>query len=122
MAPNKNNKLNKVNRINQTSDYKQIFLSSCQSIGKEFRVIAKANKLPFARLGLSIAKKKVAQAVARNKLKRVIRESFRCHKDMLKGLDLVVFSRGVQYNKENKERIIYSLNEHWRCISKCSRL
>ncbi len=45
-----------------------------------------------ARLGLSVGSK-VGPAVARNRLKRLVRESFRLNRDRLKDCDLVVYLR-----------------------------
>lgn len=45
---------------------------------------------PGARLGLAIAKKRVAQASQRNRLKREIRESFRLHRERLPSVDIVI--------------------------------
>lgn len=45
---------------------------------------------PGARLGLAIAKKRVALATQRNRLKREIRESFRLHRGQLPRVDIVI--------------------------------
>jgi len=46
-----------------------------------------------SRLGLVIAKKNVAKAVQRNRVKRIVREFFRHHSAQDPGLDLVVLTR-----------------------------
>ena len=52
------------------------------------------NGLDHARLGISVSRKKVKTAVARNRLKRLIREAFRLSKaELPAGLDLVVVPR-----------------------------
>ena len=43
-----------------------------------------------ARLGVVVAKRNVKLAVARNRLKRTVRESFRLQQSCLTGLDIVV--------------------------------
>lgn len=48
------------------------------------------NTLPYARLGLAIAKRAVPSAVDRNRIRRLIRESFRYRQSKLVGLDIVV--------------------------------
>lgn len=45
------------------------------------------------RLGLVVGKKSAKKAVQRNSIKRVVRESFRTHKQALNGLDLIVLTR-----------------------------
>lgn len=58
-------------------------------------VYAIENELPFARLGISIGRKKVRRAVARNRIKRLVREAFRLNKGTLPtGIDYVVVPRG----------------------------
>jgi len=44
-------------------------------------------------LGLAVSKRVDKRAVGRNRIKRVIRESFRHHQSQLTGLDLVVIAR-----------------------------
>lgn len=58
-----------------------------------FTVIANANDLGEPRLGLAVAVRVAGGAVARNRLRRIIRESFRLHRRSLPALDLVVSVR-----------------------------
>jgi ribonuclease P protein component len=58
-----------------------------------FLLLARRNSLPYSRLGLSISAKAVGNAVNRNRVKRVVRESFRVHASRINGLDLVVNAR-----------------------------
>jgi ribonuclease P protein component len=51
------------------------------------------NHLSFPRLGLVIAKKHIATAVHRNRVKRLLRESFRQNQHLLAGLDIVILAR-----------------------------
>ena len=113
----KTGKFKKSNRIVKPEDYRQIFKCSCRSIDDEFLVVAKKNDLNRARLGLAISKKTISKAVSRNKIKRVIRESFRHHKNILKGVDVVVVRR--KQTIINNKTINDSLGAHWKHISQC---
>ena len=106
----------KTNRINDPKDYRQVFKSTCRSSDEKFLVFARKNSLKQARLGLAVSKKNVNSAVKRNQIKRAIRESFRYHKNILKGLDIVVVAHKKQTIVTNKI-IIKSLSTHWKTIS-----
>ena len=69
----------------------------------------------LARLGLAVSKKHCRRATARNRIKRIIRESFRQQQDMLTGLDIVVINRPAATEASNRE-MFDSLEQHWqRC-------
>ena len=56
---------------------------------KHFTIILKENGLDLSRLGITVSKK-TGNAVKRNKVKRLIREFFRLHKNYFpKGYDIV---------------------------------
>jgi len=113
----KTGKFVKSNRIVKPEDYRQVFKSSCRSVDDTFLVIAKKNDLKRARLGLAISKKNINKAVSRNNIKRAIRESFRYHKNILKGIDVVVIHR--KQTTINIKIINESLSVHWKNISQC---
>jgi len=68
-----------------------------------------------ARLGLAIPRKHVKLAVARNRLKRLVRESFRQHQHALSGIDLVVTLRRDPSGLGNQD-IFQRLEKHWQHI------
>ena len=110
----------KSHRINNPEEYRQVFKSSCRSADEKFLVLARKNSLKRARLGLAISKKNINRATGRNQIKRAIRESFRRHKNILKGLDIVVVAHKKQTTNNNKN-IIESINAHWKIISQCRK-
>lgn len=54
------------------------------------RLYVKPVDFNYARIGLIVAKRVERKAVRRNRIKRLIREAFRRHRQMLKGLDCVI--------------------------------
>ena len=58
-----------------------------------FSVIARPNGLGHARLGLAVGVRAAGNAVKRNRVKRVVRETFRATQQELPSVDLVVNAR-----------------------------
>lgn len=61
------------------------------------------NDLAHSRIGISVPKKQVPRAIDRNRIKRLIRETFRLrHRDLLIHLDMVflVYSTIVELSNE----------------------
>jgi ribonuclease P protein component len=82
-----------------------------------FSVNAAPNELGHARLGLSIGSKMVGNSVARNKVKRQVRESFRRIASQLPSMDLVVGARNGARTAHNA-RLRESLDALWQEIQK----
>ena len=57
------------------------------------QVLAASNSLDMPRLGLVIGKRVAPRAVDRNRVRRLVRESFRLHAAMLPALDVVVMQK-----------------------------
>ncbi len=62
---------------------------------------------------MAISKKHCRRATARNRLKRIVRESFRQHKNELEGFDVVVMNKAEAATASNKA-VFESLEGHWR--------
>lgn len=86
-----------------------------------FSVYACRNQLAGARLGVTVARKTAASAVARNRLKRLVRESFRRQRALLAPLDIVVQARPAAKDTDN-EGIRASLDWHWQEIARRCRV
>ncbi len=85
-----------------------------------FRIYVHRNVLERARLGLGIAKHQVPTAVARNRLKRLIRESFRAVAVTLEGYDVVVVARRPASTLTNSE-VRAQLGRGWKKVSAFAR-
>ncbi len=78
-------------------------------------IFATKNNVDHPRLGLAISKKSVRLAVGRNRIKRIIRETFRCNKNILNGFDVVVVSK-QKINDLSKSELRKILVREWKKI------
>jgi ribonuclease P protein component len=105
-------------RLLRPQEFKRIFQATdCKSVDQYLTVLAKRNALPQARLGLAISKKVVKTAVGRNRIKRLVRESFRQHQAILEALDIVVLCRNGAVDASN-EVLFAALDKHWLRLNK----
>jgi ribonuclease P protein component len=82
-------------RLRRPAEFREVY-SNGRRIGNDmFAANVLANNAGTARLGLSIAVRTIGGAVRRNRLRRLIRESFRLHRHELPALDIVIGARGA---------------------------
>ena len=110
-------------RLTQASEFKSVFANPSVKQGDAtMLLLGKKNNLNTARLGLAVAKKQLKHAVSRNRFKRLTRESFRHHLNIIKNLDIVVIARAGAKNKTNRE-LLDLLSKNWHILSKkCEKL
>jgi ribonuclease P protein component len=88
------NTFSKSKRLLEKKDYDLVFSQSNKLANSEFIILYCKNDSGHARLGLAISKKMVSKAHDRNRLKRIVRETFRTTN--LPEIDIVVLAkRGV---------------------------
>ena len=87
-------------------DYKKVFCAGMRHRGKFFLIICNPNENQGPKLGLAISKKYCRLAAQRNKIKRIIRESFRKNKDKLKGFDIVVLNNKSTHAPAQKSYVV----------------
>lgn len=105
------------NRLNSAAGFERVFKHAKRSADKFFTVLYCNNDVGYPRLGLAIAKKRVRRAVARNRLKRIIRDSFRHAKSQLLGVDIVIMAREQAECAINRD-LFASLEQHWRAAAR----
>lgn len=74
------------------------------------------NEMGYARLGLAISKRKIKKAVVRNRIKRLVRESFRLSQHQLAGIDIVVLAQ-PEAGTADRSAVWESLARHWQRLS-----
>ncbi len=84
----------KNNRLLSSEAFQQVFDKASYRVScRQFLILAKPNTRSNARLGLVIGKKNIRLAVSRNRIKRLVRESFRCCETELPPTDIVFLAR-----------------------------
>jgi ribonuclease P protein component len=87
-----------------------------------FAVTARLNDQGHPRLGLAVASKTAGGSVERNRIRRVIRESFRLRQHELPAVDIVVSARTRARGVANRELRV-SIDELWSKVkAQCGSL
>ncbi|WP_405226633.1 ribonuclease P protein component [Lentisalinibacter sediminis] len=100
-------------RLTTGADFSRVFRRASRRADDYFTVLARLRDEDGARLGMAISRRSAKSAVARNRIKRLIRESFRHACDRLPCADIVVISRPPAAEASNKT-LTRSLETHWR--------
>ena len=105
-------------RLLKSADFQAVFANApFRASHQHLLILSRANGLGHARLGLIIAKKNIRLAVNRNRVKRLIRESFRMHQQQLQDLDVIVLARrGL--DECDSSTIEKMLSKQWQRIAR----
>jgi ribonuclease P protein component len=101
-------------RLLNSKDFQTVFDDApLRNSHQHFLFLARMNQLNRPRLGLVIAKKHIRRAVDRNRMKRLIRETFRAKQQQLTGIDVIVLARKGMHEVTNAV-LIEQLNKQWQ--------
>lgn len=103
-------------RLLSKTDFDRVFRQAAKSGDHCFTVLFLPNALDHARLGLVVSRKSARFAVVRNRIKRIIRESFRLNQHNIPPLDIVVIAR-PQLAQQDKAALCDSIERHWRRLA-----
>ncbi len=92
-------RFDKTRRLLKKSEYNHVFNQAKKLANSNFTFLYRENTVGHARLGLALSKKMIAKAHDRNRLKRLLRETFRVRQ--LPGIDIIVLARNGVANVEN---------------------
>jgi len=81
-------------RLRKKADFEAAYARGRRSGNGFFAVTARVNDSGGPRLGLAVSIKTAGDAVERNRIRRIIRESFRLRQHEFPSVDLVVSARG----------------------------
>ncbi len=104
-------------RLLTPEHYQNVFQKAHSAGSPHFTIIARNNSLTHPRLGLAVPKKQIKTAVARNRFKRLARESFRTSKNQLPNKDFVVIAKKSAQNLSNQE-IFKIFDKLWHRLSR----
>ncbi len=111
-------------RLLKPDEFSRVFKNPVRSSDRYLTVLAVArdevkieNSDFGSRLGLAISKKNAKRAVDRNRIKRLIRESFRQNQQNLPAIDLVIMAKPGTKSAKNQQ-IFQSLEQHWNKLAK----
>lgn len=108
----------KSHRLLNSSDFQHVFDNAPVRVSHQFfLILARTNQLERPRLGLVIAKKNIRLSVQRNRIKRLIRETFRAQQHSLTGIDVIVLARKKMEELSNKE-IHEQLHQQWQRLAR----
>lgn len=109
-------KFGRAMKMNKPRDFSRVFRQAKRASGGGLTVLTVDNTAGHPRLGLAIAKKHIKLASNRNRLKRIIRESFRQHQSRFEHIDIVVLSRSDVVRRSSAQ-LWTTLEQHWNTVA-----
>jgi ribonuclease P protein component len=104
-------------RLLTAEQYSHVFADARRFGNQSFTLLVRLNDQDCPRLGLAIAKKSAKRAVDRNRIKRLLRESFRNRQHQLPPIDIIAMCRPSATKLTNKQ-ILQQLENQWRYMQK----
>jgi ribonuclease P protein component len=102
--------------LHQPAEFREVKRRGRKFADAFFSLSVLANHETHPRLGLSIATRTFGSAVARNRIKRLTRESFRLNQHSLPPVDVTVSAREAARSAATSD-LRASLDKHWKAIT-----
>ena len=108
-------------RLTEPAQFKAVFNQADFKVSNRyFLILARQNYLEASRVGLVVGKKNLPKAFQRNRIKRLLRYSFRMNQSLLEGLDIVILARSNMSNQDNKQ-VLENIEGLWPDLVKKSK-
>ncbi|PID51382.1 MAG: ribonuclease P protein component [Pasteurellales bacterium] len=93
--------------------FRAVFEDPKRASTPQMTILGRLNNSDTPRLGLTVAKKHLKRAHDRNRIKRIVRESFRLNQHNLPTLDFVFIAKGGIGKLDNKT-LFLALDKLWQ--------
>ncbi len=93
--------------------FKAVFEQPLRASTPQLTLLSRQNDIEHARIGLTVAKKHLKRAHDRNRIKRIVRESFRLKQHQLPSYDFVFVAKGGIGKLSNQE-LFETLDKLWQ--------
>ncbi|WJG09457.1 ribonuclease P protein component [Aliiglaciecola sp. LCG003] len=103
-------------RLLTPTHFENVFQKAIPSVSPQLTILARHNQLDHPRLGITVAKKRVKKAHDRNRIKRLVRESFRLNQHALPNTDIVVVGKSGLDTLTNQQ-LTQLLGKLWKKLS-----
>ncbi|MCF2947200.1 ribonuclease P protein component [Paraglaciecola aquimarina] len=111
------NKFSRELRLLTPTHFEYVFNNAIPSVSSQLTLLARFNNSDNPRLGITLSKKRVKFAHDRNRIKRIIRESFRLQRQSFPNIDIVVVGKSGLDKMSNQE-ISFLLGKLWKKLAK----
>ncbi|WP_109340957.1 ribonuclease P protein component [Saliniradius amylolyticus] len=103
-------------RLLTPTHFEYVFQQATPAVSPQLTLLARHNQLKHPRLGITLSKKRVKTACQRNRIKRILRESFRHRQHQLPSIDIVVVGKSGLDQLTNQQ-IFDLLERQWKKLS-----
>lgn len=92
-----------INRLKKNEDFRRVYQKKRSMANKLLVIYILKNKYKYNRVGFTVSKK-VGKSVIRNRVKRLLRESYRLNEEkLLQGYDIIFIARDTASKASYKE-------------------
>ncbi len=106
-------------RLVTKAEFKNVFDEPLKVSQRCLTVLYRSNQKSHARIGIIVGKRVANSAVSRNRIRRIVRSSFRLNQEKLNGWDIVVIAR-QECDTLSKEKLRKGIDDLWeKLFTRC---